>query len=90
MGYNEILRGVPDPRVDSNDKVPNRNVTVLEWLNRKPAFKGKVAACWAWDVISAIANGERGGFPSNAGYDGFQMTPMAPQLALSLRRRIPG
>ena len=81
-GYNETLTGAPDPRVDSNDKIPNRNVTVLEWLNRKPAFKGKVAAFGAWDVISAIANGERGGFPANAGYDAFQMTPMTPQLAL--------
>ena len=35
-GYNEILSGFPDPRIDSNDKVPNPNVTVLEWLNGRP------------------------------------------------------
>lgn len=74
-GYNETLTGWADPRVDSNDKVPNRNATVLEWLNDKAAFKGKVAAFGAWDVISAIVNGERGGFPSNAGTDPFHMTP---------------
>jgi hypothetical protein len=28
-GYNEILTGSGDPRIDSNDKKPNRNVTVL-------------------------------------------------------------
>ena len=31
------LSGRADPPIDSNDKKPNPNVTVLEWLNRKPA-----------------------------------------------------
>ena len=37
-GYNEMFAGKADARVDSNDKVPNPNVTVLEWLNRRPGF----------------------------------------------------
>ena len=32
-GYNEMLAGFADPRVDSNDKKVNPNLTVLEWLN---------------------------------------------------------
>src|SRR5262245_14774956 len=47
-GYNELLSGAADPRIDSNDKVFNPNVTVLEWLNAQPAFKGKVAAFASW------------------------------------------
>ena len=43
-GYNETLCGFPDPRIDRNEYGPNPNVTVLEWLNRKPAFQGRVAA----------------------------------------------
>lgn len=43
-GYNEILAGFADPQIDSNAKKPNANFTVLEWLHRKPAFDGKVAA----------------------------------------------
>ena len=39
-GYNESLTGMADPRIDSNDKKYNPNVTVLEWLNGKPAFRG--------------------------------------------------
>ncbi|MGI8992220.1 MAG: phosphoglyceromutase, partial [Bryobacteraceae bacterium] len=31
-GYSETLCGFADPRIKSNDKVPNPNVTVLEWL----------------------------------------------------------
>src|SRR6476619_2177337 len=42
-GYNEILSGFPDPRINSNDRILNPNVTVLEWLNQRPAFAGKVA-----------------------------------------------
>ena len=50
-GYNELLTGFPDRRVDSNDKSPNPNVTVFEWLNRKPAYRGKVSAVGCWDVF---------------------------------------
>ena len=43
-GYSEILCGFSDPRIDSNAKKPNPNVTMPEWLNGKPAFAGRVAA----------------------------------------------
>jgi hypothetical protein len=67
-GYNEILAGFPDDRIDSNDPVPNPNVTVLEWLNRKPALTGRVAAVGTWSVFSAIINATRSGLPVNAGW----------------------
>src|SRR5947209_7605980 len=38
-GYNETLTGAPDPRVKSNDKIANPNVTVLEWLNGKTKYR---------------------------------------------------
>ena len=41
-GYHEILCGFPDDRIDSNDPVPNPNVNVLEWLNGRPGFQGRV------------------------------------------------
>lgn len=66
-GYNETLCGFPDARIDSNDKVPNPNVTVFEWLHRKLAFHGKVAAFGAWDAFPFIFNAPRAGFPVNAG-----------------------
>ena len=55
-GYNEMFSGAADPRVDSNDKVPNPNVTVLEWLNSRPGFQGRVAAFGSWDVLPFILN----------------------------------
>lgn len=68
-GYNEILTGFFDPKIDSNDKKLNKNVTVLEWLHRKPAFSGKVAAFAAWDVIPYIINRPRCGFPVMSGWE---------------------
>lgn len=69
-GYNEILTGVADDkRINSNDKINNPNVTVLEHLNKLPAFKGKVAAFGSWDVFPFIINEERSGVPVNAGYE---------------------
>jgi hypothetical protein len=64
-GYNEMLAGFADPRIASNDKVLNPNVTVLEWLNRRPAFAGRVAAFASWELLPWILNEARSGVPSN-------------------------
>ena len=68
-GYNEILTGRADPAITSNDKIPNPNVTVLEWLNNKEELNGKVAAFGSWDVFDWIVNEERSGIPVNSGYN---------------------
>jgi hypothetical protein len=81
-GYNETLSGFADPRIHSNDKVANPNVTVLEWLNQKPAYRGKVAAFGAWSVISWIVNASRAGFVVNSGYEPLTVPPVTERLAL--------
>ncbi len=68
-GYNEMFAGVADPRIDSNNKVPNPNITVLEWLNTRPGLAGRVAAFGAWDVLPYILNAERSGLPVGSGFD---------------------
>lgn len=73
-GYGELLSGFPDPKIDSNKKIPNENPTVLEWLSKRPGFEGKVAAYCGWDVFPAIFNRERSGLPTFAGEAG----PAAP------------
>jgi Type I phosphodiesterase / nucleotide pyrophosphatase len=64
-GYNELLAGFADPRIDSNDPVANPNVTVLEWLNKRPAFAGKVAAFASWELLPWILNASRSGVMCN-------------------------
>lgn len=81
-GYNETLTGFADERINSNDKVLNPNVTVLEWLNQKTAFHGKVAAFGAWDCFPFIFNAQRAGFLVNAGYDPLTTVPLTPRLEL--------
>jgi hypothetical protein len=67
-GYNEMFSGAADPRVDSNDKVPNPNVTVLEWLNGRRGFAGRVAAFGAWDVLPSILSVDRSHLPVGTGF----------------------
>ncbi len=86
-GYSEALCGFGDPRVDSNDKKPNPNINVLEWLNRKPAYAGKVAAFGAWELFPWILNRERSGLLVNAGYEPLNAPPVTEQIRLLNRLR---
>ena len=66
-GYNELLTGFADEKINSNDKNYNENVTVLEFLNNLPKFKNKVAAFSTWDVFPYIINDKRSGIYVNSG-----------------------
>ncbi|MCO1335145.1 alkaline phosphatase family protein [Microbulbifer sp. OS29] len=68
-GYNEILTGSADPKINSNNPVPNANTTFLEWLINKPEFKGSVAAFGSWGAFASIINRERSGVYVNAGLE---------------------
>lgn len=68
-GFNEILTGSPDDRIDKNEKRYNPNVSVLEWLHQKPSFKGRVVGFANWAVHPYILNIERSGIPVWSGYD---------------------
>ena len=90
-GYNETLAGFPDGRIHSNHDIPNPNVTVMEWLNRKPPFAGRVAAFGAWQVFQGIFNADRCGFVVNTGYEPLKDVPPTPELKLlnTLKTRTP-
>jgi hypothetical protein len=68
-GYSEILTGHADPRINSNDKTNNPNITVLEWLHQKPSYRQRVAAFTSWDVFPYIINRQRSGVFVNSGVD---------------------
>jgi len=77
-GYNEILTGFADSRIDSNDAVPNPNETVLEWIHRQRGLNGRVAAFASWDVFPYIINEERSGIPVNAGFEAARHARLSP------------
>ncbi|MFO0890672.1 MAG: AP protein [Isosphaeraceae bacterium] len=80
--HNEMLTGRADPRINFNDKRPNPNVTVLEWLSRRDAYRGRVGAVGAWDVLPWILNTERSGISVNAGWQPIQGTNLSSDARL--------
>ena len=68
-GYNEMLTGHGDPRIDSNEFGPNPNKTVFEWLNNQPEFRDKVAVFGTWNVYKNIFNQPRSKLFMQVGWD---------------------
>lgn len=79
-GYNEIFTGYPDTLVNSNDKIWNKNINVLEFINNQKGFKNKVAAFATWDVFPYILNSQRSGVYVNADFDTLKFS--APEFKL--------
>jgi len=68
-GYNEMLTGHADARIDSNEFGPNPNISVLEWLNTLPEFHGKVSVHATWATFKNILNVARSHLPLQVGWD---------------------
>ena len=68
-GYNEMLTGSPDSKIDSNEFGPNPNTTVFEWLNKQPEFHDKVAIFATWNTFKDIFNTGRSRLPIQVGWD---------------------
>jgi len=76
-GYSEMFCGFADPKIETNEKIPNPNVSVLEWLNNKPSFRGRVAAFGTWDRLPFILNVERSKLPCLAGWKMIEDEPLS-------------
>jgi len=68
-GYNEMLTGHGDRRINSNEFGPNPNVSVFEWLNTLPDLKGQVRAYATWATFKDIFNVARSHLPLEVGWD---------------------
>jgi hypothetical protein len=67
-GYNEMLTGVPDPRINANEFGPNPNRTVFEWLNSLSEFRGQVTVFGTWKTFRDIFNESRSHLPIYCGW----------------------
>lgn len=85
-GYNELFSGAPDSRINSNDKVPNPNVTVLEWLAGRPGFARSVEVFGSWDVFPSIFNVGRSHLPVNG--DGLPFPAAATERERLMNRMV--
>lgn len=85
-GYSEFLTGIADPRIESNDRKPNPNANVFQWLQTQKQFAGKVGASVSWGVIPWILNSDLAGFPVWSAFDvpegtkKFNLSPVAQSL----------
>ncbi len=68
-GYNEMLTGHPDARINSNEFGPNPNTSVFEWLNSLPELHGQVTAFATWETFKDIFNVKRSHLPIHVGWD---------------------
>ena len=75
-GYSEMLCGFPDDRIDSNAKKSNPNGSVLEFLDGRPGFTGKVAAFGTWDVLPSILRADKNQLKVQAGWDPIADEPL--------------
>ncbi len=71
-GYNEILTGFADNTFIPNLAIRNNNKNILEYLNAKESYKGKVAAFSSWNVMPYILNEKRSRIPVNSGYENLE------------------
>ena len=81
-GYNEMLTGHPDPKINSNEFGPNPNISVLEWLNTQPDLHGKVSVFATWATFKDIFNVSRSQLPLQVGWDPPYHGSLSPQQAL--------
>lgn len=68
-GYNEILTGAPDPRIDANEYGPNPNVSVFEWMNGQPGFGGRVGVVAGWTAFERIFHRGRSHLDMRIGWE---------------------
>lgn len=68
-GYNEILTGRADPRIDSNAKTNNPNINVFEWLQTRKGLQGRAAIFGTWNVFPYIFNCARSRLPIWPGWE---------------------
>lgn len=68
-GYNEMLTGHPDARINANEFGPNPNVSVFEWLNGLSDLHGRVSVFATWATFKDIFNVQRSHLPLQVGWD---------------------
>jgi hypothetical protein len=82
-GYSEMFCGLVDPGITSNAKKPNPNLSVLEFLNGKEPYKGRVAAFCTWDVFPFIFRAKQNGLKVHAGWQPIDDAPLTDRQRLT-------
>jgi hypothetical protein len=89
-GYNEMLAGHADARIDSNDFGPNPNRNVFEWLESRPGMRGRVAVFGSWHTFDDIFNSARNGLHVEAGAKRPPARALPARFTRSATRKLAG
>lgn len=87
-GYNEIFTGNTNLAVSSNNKSPGPDISILEYLNNKEQFKGRIAVFTSWEVFPYILNEKRSQLIINSGYKEMNFTNSHREHMINLVQQV--
>lgn len=84
-GYSEIMTGMVDPDIKSNDAVDNPHRNVLEAANEDPRYRGRVAMYGSWKSTRYAIHNEKAGIPASVSYEPPVAKKRSPELKIAER-----
>lgn len=81
-GYSEIMTGMVDETITSNDPVNNPHRNVLEAANEDARYKGKVVMYGSWKSTRFAIHNEQAGIPASVSYEPNVAKKQTPKLQL--------
>jgi len=84
-GYSEMMTGMVDDAITSNDPVNNPHHNVLEAANQDPRYKGSVVMYGSWKSTRFAIHNEQAGIPACVSYEPNVARKQTPQLKLAQR-----
>jgi len=84
-GYSEMMTGMVDEAITSNDPVNNPHRNVLEAANEDPRYKGRVAMYGSWKSTRFAIHNELAGIPASVSYEPNIAKKQTPRLRLAER-----
>ena len=84
-GYCEMMTGMVDDAITSNDPVNNPHRNVLETANEDPRYKGNVVMYGSWKSTRFAIHNEPAGIPASVSYEPNVAKKQTPRLQLAQR-----
>lgn len=84
-GYSEIMTGMVDEKITSNDPVNNPHGNVLEAANKDPRYKGSVVMYGSWKSTRFAIHNEQAGIPACVSYEKNIARKQTPRLQMAER-----
>lgn len=81
-GYCEMMTGMVDEAITSNDPINNPHRNVLEAANEDPRYKGKVVMYGSWKSTRFAIHNEQAGIPASVSYEPNIAKKQTPKLQL--------